>query len=99
MFSNMTGVGPHPHASDARGSLRSLPRGVSSSSPCPLALLRVLALASALPRRVHRGGPSAPATRSSVGGWLENSLLMPPMPANGLMMNMCAVAGFASSGT
>src|SRR5437870_820930 len=34
----------------------------------------------------------------SVGGWLLKSDISPPAE-NGLMMNMCAVAGFASSGT
>ena len=37
------------------------------------------------------------ATRSSVGGWVENSF-MNAEPLNGLMMNMCAVAGDASIG-
>ena len=36
--------------------------------------------------------------RSSVGGWLLKSDIN-PAPVNGLMMNMCAVAGLASSGT
>ena len=35
--------------------------------------------------------------RCSVGGWVLNMLSSPPAE-NGLMMNMCAVAGFASSG-
>jgi hypothetical protein len=36
--------------------------------------------------------------RSAVGGCVLNKLIMPDTE-NGLMMNMCAVAGFASSGT
>ncbi len=36
--------------------------------------------------------------RCSVGGWVLKSDPMPPIE-NGLMMNMCAVAGLASSGT
>ena len=35
--------------------------------------------------------------RCSVGGCVLNMLSSPPAE-NGLMMNMCAVAGFASSG-
>ena len=36
--------------------------------------------------------------RASVGGWLLKRPVT-PLSENGLMMNMCAVAGFASSGT
>ena len=42
--------------------------------------------------------PSSARMRSSVGGWLLKSAMSPP-PVNGFMMNMCAVAGLASSGT
>ena len=38
------------------------------------------------------------AIRASVGGCVLKSDISPP-PVNGLMMNMCAVAGLASSGT
>jgi imidazolonepropionase-like amidohydrolase len=56
--------------------------------------------------RRHLGGggqvrPSSPIsafTRASVDGCVENSDSM-PRPENGLMMNMWAVAGFASIGT
>ena len=44
-----------------------------------------------------RASPGACAMRSSVGGCVENSL-MNADPLNGLMMNMCAVAGDASMG-
>ena len=37
--------------------------------------------------------------RASVGGWLLKSESETCPPVNGWMMNMCAVAGFASSGT
>ena len=42
--------------------------------------------------------PSSAATRCSVGGCVLKSASMPPA-LKGLMMNMCAVAGLASSGT
>ena len=49
-------------------------------------------------RSSYRMPPSSARMRSSVGGWLLKSDISPP-PVNGLMMNMCAVAGLASSGT
>ena len=35
------------------------------------------------------------ATRSAMGGWVENRVVQPP-PVNGLTMKRCAVAGVAS---
>ena len=58
-------------------------------------------------RRIAPAAPAAPATaqrpiraaiRCSVGGCVLNSESRPPT-VNGLMMNMCAVAGLASSGS
>ena len=46
----------------------------------------------------YRLPPSSARMRASVGGWLLKSDIRPP-PVNGLTMNMCAVAGLASSGT
>src|SRR5262249_45793873 len=53
-------------------------------------------------QRVRRSGDylwvcNNASMRSLVGGWLLNSPSRPP--SEGLMMNRCAVAGFASSGT
>src|SRR3990170_4332009 len=45
-----------------------------------------------------RAGLSSARIRASVGGWVLKRLSM-PAAENGLMMNMCAVAGLASSGT
>src|SRR5439155_21932825 len=54
--------------------------------------------ATHLAGRYGRAGPSSARIRCSVGGCVLNSDIRPESDS-GLMMNMCAVAGLASSGT
>ena len=51
-----------------------------------------------VPLLAHPTPPRSARMRASVGGWLLKSDIR-PAPENGLTMNMCAVAGLASSGT